>query len=75
MPEPTLRGETVRLIVSVLAVDAVALGAYLLADLAAASPRTRLIFGFLWTIATLVVVLVGLRRVREARLSALRRSG
>lgn len=74
MPEPTLRGETMRLIVSVFVVDAVALGAYLLTDLGTASPRTRLVFGFFWTAATVVVVLAGLRRVRDARLRALRQS-
>ena len=57
----------------VLGVDAAALAVYFLAGLAHAAPATRLGFTAVWTAATLVVVLVGLTRIRRARLDAPRR--
>jgi len=57
----------------VLAVDAIAIGAYFLAGLGHADPGTRLAFTVLWMVATLLVVLVGLTRIRRARLETLSR--
>ena len=56
-----------------LAVDAIAIGAYFLAGLRHAAPETRLAFTVLWMVATLLVVLVGLTRIRRARLETLGR--
>lgn len=55
-----------------LAVDAMAIGTYFLAGLGRASPETRLAFTIAWMVATLLVVLVGLTRIRRARLDRLR---
>ena len=57
----------------VLAVDAVAIGAYFVAGIGRAAPGTRLAFTVVWMLATLLVVLVGLTRIRRARLDALSR--
>ncbi|HJP57555.1 MAG TPA: hypothetical protein VJ847_11085 [Gemmatimonadales bacterium] len=57
----------------VLAVDAAAVALYFLAGFARAAPATRLGFTAAWTAATLGVVLVGLTRIRRARLESSRR--
>jgi hypothetical protein len=57
----------------VLGVDALAIAGYFLAHIGRAAPRTRLIFTVAWMVATLLVVLVGLSRIRRARLDALNR--
>ena len=74
MSETTPRGELLRLVLGVLAIDILAIGAYTFGGFGNASPRTRIVFAAVWTVATLVVVLIGLRRLREARLAALRQS-
>jgi nitric oxide reductase large subunit len=57
----------------VLAVDALAIGTYYVAGIGRAAPGTRLAFTVVWMLATLLVVLVGLTRIRRARLEALSR--
>ena len=57
----------------VLAVDAIAIGAYYVAGIGRAAPGTRLAFTVVWMLATLLVVLVGLTRIRRARLETLNR--
>ena len=52
---------------SVLVVHALAIAVYYAAHIAAAAPRVRQGFTTAWTLATLVVVGVGLRRIRRAR--------
>lgn len=64
----------VRLVVSVVVLDAVALAAWYGLGVAHTSERTRLVFTVTWTIATLVVVLTGMGRVRAARIRR-RRAG
>jgi hypothetical protein len=61
------------LVALVLAVDAVAIGAYFVGGIGRAAPGTRLAFTVVWMLATLLVVLVGLTRIRRARLDALNR--
>ena len=56
-----------------LGVDAVAIAGYSLANVGRAEPGTRLTFTIAWMVATLVVVMVGLSRIRRARLDALNR--
>ena len=56
-----------------LAVDAIAIGAYYVAGIGRAAPGTRLAFTVVWMLATLLVVLVGLTRIRRARLETLNR--
>lgn len=68
----SMRNELLRLVASVLAIDAVAIAVFFAAKLSRSSSSTLILFGFIWTIATLVVVLVGLRRVREARTDVVR---
>ena len=57
----------------VLAVDAVAIGAYYVAGIGRAAPGTRLAFTVIWMVTTLLVVLVGLTRIRRARVETLTR--
>ena len=57
----------------VLGVDAVAIGAFFLLGIGRAAPGTRLTFTVIWMVATLVVVLVGLARIRRTRLDTLSR--
>jgi hypothetical protein len=73
MTDTTPRSELLRLVIGVFVIDLLAIGAYVFGGFGAASPRARIIFAAAWTFATLVVVLIGLRRLREARLQALRR--
>lgn len=73
MTDSTPRSELLRLVIGVFVIDLLAIGAYVLGGLGIASPRARIIFAAVWTLATLVVVLIGLRRLREARVQALRR--
>ena len=75
MTDSTPRSEVLRLVIAVFVIDLLAIGAYVFGGVSAASPRARIVFAAVWTFATLVVVLVGLRRLREARESAIRRPG
>jgi hypothetical protein len=70
MSETSPRSELLRLVIGVMVVDVLAIGAYALGGFSSASPRTRIAFAAVWTIATLAVVLIGLRRLREARIAA-----
>lgn len=56
-----------QMVLAVVALDAVAIAAYQLTDLRLASPNVRLTFTVLWSVATALVVGVGLRRIRLAR--------
>lgn len=64
--------EVFRLVVSVMVVDAAAVGVFLIARLGDASTRARIVFGVVWTLVTLIIVLAGLARVRASRDGALR---
>ena len=55
------------MVVSVIALDAVAIAAYHLADVQSATPTVRNAFTAAWMIATFVIVGVGVRRIRRAR--------
>lgn len=59
--------------VLVLGLDAVAISAYYVAHIGRAAPGTRLAFTTAWMVATLLAALVGLTRIRRARLEALNR--
>ena len=72
MSEQTPRSELLRLVVAVVVIDLLAIGAYALGGVGSASPKSRIAFAAVWTVATLVAVLIGLRRLREARLASLR---
>ena len=63
----TLRRAVLHLVLGVLLLDAVAIGAYYLAGIPNAAPRTQTIYVVTWTAATAVVVAFLLRRVRLAR--------
>lgn len=56
-----------QMVLGVVVLDAIALAAYRFTSLREAGPNTRLVFTVLWTIATAVVVGIGLRRIRLAR--------
>lgn len=53
--------------------DALAIACYFLAHIGRAAPGARLAFTIGWMVATLLVVLVGLTRIRRARVDALNR--
>jgi hypothetical protein len=55
------------LVLGVVALDAVAMAAYYLADISHAARRTQTIFTVGWTVATAIVVAVLLKRVRQLR--------
>ena len=57
----------------VVGLDAVAIAAYYLAHIGRAGPETRLAFTVAWMLATLLAAVVGLTRIRRARLEALNR--
>lgn len=63
-----LRREVLVLVGLVLAVDAVFVAGYLLAGVARAPDGVKLAYTAGWTVATLLVVLRGLTRVRAERL-------
>jgi hypothetical protein len=75
MTDTTPRTALLHLVIGVLVIDLLAIGAYVFGGVGAASARTRIVFAAIWTLATLVVVLSGLRRLREARVASLRRPG
>jgi len=62
-----MRRTTLHLVLGVVLLDAVAIGAYYLSDMAHRPPRTQTIFVVVWTAATAITVAVLLRRVRLAR--------
>ena len=64
----TLRREVLTLVTLVVLVDGIFVGIYFTAGLAAASGGLKLGYTLLWTMATLVVVLRSLGRIRAARL-------
>jgi len=55
------------MVVAVVVLDAAAIAAFKLTDLRFASPDVRLAFTIVWTVATALVVGLGLRRIRHAR--------
>jgi hypothetical protein len=67
MPASPVRAAVVQLVIGVVALDAVFIGVHFLTGMRAAPQGTRLAFTAIWTALTLVVVLVGLARVRRAR--------
>jgi len=67
MASPALRAAVLRLAVSIVVLDAIAIAAYYVADLALRPPSIRYPFFTVWMVLTLVVVLTGLHRVRVAR--------
>ena len=62
-----MRRTTLHLVLGVVALDAVAIGIYYVADMAQRPQRTQTIFVAVWTAATAVTVAFLLRRVRLAR--------
>lgn len=68
-----VRKEVLRLLVLVLIVHSLALAVYYVADVSRMSQNVRTAFTVIWTLATLAVVLPGLRRIRLARGRTMRR--
>jgi hypothetical protein len=62
-----VRRELLRLLISVLVVDAVGSAVYRLTKLHAAGPDARLTYTVLWMLATLAVVVPSLVRMRRLR--------
>jgi hypothetical protein len=64
---PALRSAVLRLVVSVIALDAIAISVYYLADIPLQPTSIRYPFFGAWILLTLAVVLSGLQRIRLAR--------
>lgn len=62
-----LRRELAVLVALVVAVDAVAIALWLLTGIRRAGPPAQLAFTIAWTVATLAVVIVSLRKIRLLR--------
>jgi hypothetical protein len=62
-----LRRELAVLVGLVVAVDLVAIAVWQLADLRRAGVRVQFLFTVAWTVATLAVVIVSLRKIRLLR--------
>jgi hypothetical protein len=65
----TSKREALVLVGLVLAVDALFIGAYFLAGIERATDPVKVGFTAVWTAANLVVVIRGLRRIRQARVT------
>lgn len=70
-----LRREVLGLVGLVLAVDAVFIAGYFLAGVALRPDGVKLAYAAVWTVATLLIVIRGLGRVRAERLRRLRARG
>jgi hypothetical protein len=62
-----MRRELAVLVGLVIAVDVLAVGVWLLADIRRAGPPVQVGFTVAWTVATLAVVVVSLRKIRVLR--------
>jgi len=67
MSSPALRSAVLRLVVSVVVLDAVAIAVYYLADIPLRPTSIRYPFFGAWMLLILAVVLPGLHRIRVAR--------
>jgi hypothetical protein len=67
MASPALRAAVLRLAVSIVVLDVIAIGIYYIADIPLRPPAVRYPFFTVWMVLTLIVVLTGLHRVRVAR--------
>lgn len=64
---PELKRAVLRLVIGVVAVDAIFIAAWLLARMAMRPERQQMMFVAVWTVATLAVVLPSLGAVRRVR--------
>jgi len=62
-----MRRELAVLIGLVIAVDVLALAVWLLADIRRSGPPVQFAFAVAWTVVTLAVVIVSLRKIRLVR--------
>ncbi len=69
-----LRQVTLQLVLAVTALDAVAIALFYLSGIERAAPRAQMVFTAGWVLATVLVVVVMLRRVRKARFANQRAS-
>ncbi|GLC24157.1 hypothetical protein [Roseisolibacter agri] len=67
---PELRRHLLHMVLGVVAVHAIAIALYYALDVEHRPANFRRIFTAVWMVATLPVVLVGLSRVRKARIRA-----
>ena len=67
---PEIRRHLLHMVLGVVAVHALAIALYYALDVPQRPPNFRRIFTGVWMVATLPVVLVGLARVRAARIRA-----
>ncbi len=65
----TTRREALALVGLVLAIDAVFVAVYFLANVERASDASKVAFTVVWTLITLAVILRGLTRIRAARMN------
>ena len=66
-PNPALRSAVLRLVLSIVVLDAVAIAIYYVAGIPRRPVSAQYLFLGVWLVLTLIVVLAGLQRVRAAR--------
>jgi hypothetical protein len=66
-PNPALRSAVLRLVLSIVVLDAVAIAIYYVAGIPRQPVPAQYLFLGVWLVLTLIVVLAGLQRVRAAR--------
>jgi hypothetical protein len=62
-----MRRQLLIMIVLVAAVDAIAIGAWFLAGIRGRGQGVQVLYAVVWTLATMAVVVVSLRKIRIAR--------
>lgn len=62
-----LRKLLLRMVAAVVALDIAAIGLYYGLHIQRTTPRTQALFTGTWTVLTLIIVLVGLGKIRTAR--------
>jgi hypothetical protein len=67
LPSAALRSAVLRLVVSIVVLDAIAIAVYYIADIPLRPTSIRYPFFGAWILLTLAVVLAGLHRIRLAR--------
>jgi hypothetical protein len=69
----TMRRNILTLVLSLLALDALAIGGYYWLRIGLAPERTQFLYMVTWTAVTFIVLIPQLRRIRRARYGAGRR--
>ncbi|HEX9485280.1 MAG TPA: hypothetical protein VF929_11895 [Gemmatimonadaceae bacterium] len=64
-----MRRATLQLVIAVVVLDVIALAIYRFADIAHTAPKIRVYFTVTWSVASALVAVTFLKKVRKARFS------